>query len=57
MLFEKLHKNPSKDLVNIGKGFYNMLLLKSDEELIKADFSRKEVFQGLRDIEKFIYKF
>ncbi|WP_431732300.1 hypothetical protein [Clostridium amazonitimonense] len=33
-----------------------MLLSKGDEELIKADFSRKEVFQALRDMEKFIYK-
>ncbi|WP_461612056.1 DUF6483 family protein [Clostridium sp. Marseille-QA1073] len=54
VLFEELNKNPSDDLVNIGKDFYNDLLSKSDEELIKGDFSREEVLQGLKDIEKFI---
>lgn len=56
ILFEELRKNPCKDLVDIGKDFYNMLLSKSDEELIKANFSREEVFQGLKDIEKFTDK-
>lgn len=53
ILFEKLHKNPSKGLVNIGKDFYAMLLSKSDDELIKANFSREEIFQGLEDMKKF----
>lgn len=52
ILFEELYKNPSKDLIIIGKYFYDMLLLKSDEELVKANFSREEIFQGLKDIEK-----
>lgn len=40
-------------LIKIGKDFYNMLLLKSDEDLTKANFSREEIFQGLNDMKKF----
>ncbi|WP_291578923.1 DUF6483 family protein [Clostridium sp. UBA6640] len=54
ILFEELHKNPSNDLISIGKDFYNILLSKSDEELIKGKFSREEVLQGLKDMEKII---
>lgn len=54
ILFEELNKNPSTNLVDIGKDFYNILLSKSDEELIKGNFSRGEVLQGLNDMEKFI---
>lgn len=53
ILFEELHRSPSNGLVNIGKDFYNLLLSKSDEELIKASFPREEIFQGLKDIEVF----
>ncbi|WP_406542450.1 DUF6483 family protein [Clostridium ljungdahlii] len=53
LLFEELKKNPSDDLIKIGKDFYNMLLLKSDEDLTKANFSREEIFQGLNDMKKF----
>jgi hypothetical protein len=54
ILFEELSKNPSNDLLDIGKNFYNVLLSKSDEELDKANFSREEIFQGLNDMKKFI---
>lgn len=54
MLFEEMHKNPSNDLVNIGKDFYSMLLSKSDEELVKASFSREEIYQGMKDMEKLV---
>ncbi|OAA90360.1 DUF6483 family protein [Clostridium ljungdahlii] len=53
LLFEELKKNPSNDLIKIGKDFYNILLLKSDEDLTKANFSREEIFQGLNDMKKF----
>lgn len=52
ILFEELNKNPSDDLVNIGKKFYNVLLSKNDEELIRGNFSRQEVLQGLKDMKK-----
>lgn len=53
ILFEELHKNSSNEVINIGKDFYDMLLSKSDEELMKAGFSREEISQGLKDMEKF----
>lgn len=56
LLFEELEKNPSNDLIKIGKDFYNILLLKSDEDLTKANFSREEIFQGLNDMKKFIFE-
>jgi hypothetical protein len=52
ILFEEMRKNPCEDIVNIGVEFYNGLLLKSDEELIKQNFSRKEIYQGLDDLKR-----
>lgn len=52
ILFEELNKNPSNNLINIGKDFYSMLNSKSDEELTKAHFSREEISQGLNDMKK-----
>lgn len=56
ILFEAAQKNPSVDIYNIGKEFYNELLLKSDEELAKGNFSRMEIFQGLDDLQIMIEK-
>jgi hypothetical protein len=50
LLFEELEKNKTKSIKDAGINFYNMLLEKSDEDLIKNNFSREEVFQGLNDI-------
>ncbi|WP_422723883.1 DUF6483 family protein [Hathewaya limosa] len=33
--------------------FYNSLLDKSDEDLEKSNFTRKEVYDGLKDLERF----
>ncbi|AGK96299.1 DUF6483 family protein [Clostridium pasteurianum] len=52
ILFEQMERTPSQDIVNIGKEFYNQLLLKSDEELTKGKFSKKEIFQGLDDLKR-----
>jgi hypothetical protein len=52
ILFDELSKNPSMDLINIGSNFYDMLLLKSDEELSEGNFSKEEIFQGLEDIKR-----
>nr|WP_261851535.1 DUF6483 family protein [Clostridium folliculivorans] len=50
LLFEELEKNKTKSIQDVGIKFYNMLLEKSDEDLIKNNFSREEVYQGLNDI-------
>lgn len=52
ILFEELGKNHSQEIYQVAVNFYNLLLEKSDEELEKGNFSRKEVYQGLEDIKK-----
>lgn len=42
--------------MNIGKEFYSQLFLKSNEELTKGNFSRKEIFQGLDDLQFIHFK-
>lgn len=56
ILFEEIEKNPCEEIADIGKEFYNKLLLKSDEELAKGNFSRTEVLQGLGDLQIIIKK-
>lgn len=45
-------KNNSPEIYEIAFDFYNSLLKKSDEELLKNNFSREEVYQGFRDMKK-----
>lgn len=56
IIFEELNKNPSEEIYDIAKMFYNTLLAKSDQELEKANFSREEVYLGLSDVERIIFK-
>lgn len=52
-LFKELENNYSTELFDLATEFYNQLLSKSDEELHMSNFSREEIYQGLRDIKKF----
>lgn len=52
MLFEVIEKDKSQELYNVAVDFYNLLLEKNDEELERGGFSRKEVYQGLKDIKR-----
>lgn len=52
LIFQELEKNNSPELFEIAADFYNSLLVKSDEELLKSNFSRDEIYQGLEDIKK-----
>jgi hypothetical protein len=54
IIFDELNRNPSTEIYDIAKNFYNILLSKSDEELEKADFSREEIYMGLEDAGKII---
>ena len=56
VLFNEVRKNPSIDVYNIAKEFYNTLLSKSDDELIKNNFSKDEIYQGLQDVKNIIEK-
>ncbi|WML33708.1 DUF6483 family protein [Clostridium sp. OS1-26] len=53
LIFDELKKNNSPEVYEIAIEFYNSLLKKSDEELNKGDFPRKEIYRGLDDIQKF----
>lgn len=52
MLFNEINNNNSHEMYQIAVDFYNLLLEKSDDELCRGNFSRKEVYQGLEDIKK-----
>ena len=54
ILFEEFEKNKSEAIYKIGLDFYQELLDKSNEDLIKNNFSKQEVLQGLVDL-KLIY--
>ena len=53
LIFQELEKNNSTEVYEVAIEFYNSLLKKSDEELNKRNFPRKEIYQGLDDIRKF----
>jgi len=48
-----LEKNNSPEVYEIAIEFYNSLLERSDEQLKQNNFTRKEIYQGLNDIQKF----
>ncbi|MGO5075797.1 DUF6483 family protein [Clostridium sporogenes] len=53
LIFDELEKNNCPEVYRMAIEFYNSLLKKSDEELNKSNFSRKEIYEGLDDIKKF----
>ena len=55
-LFNELAENPSMEVYNLAKEFYNTLLSKSEDELIKNNFSKDEIYQGLQDAKSLIEK-
>lgn len=56
LIFNELQHNNSPEVYELAVDFYNSLLSKSDETLLKNNFPRKEVYQGLEDIKKFNIK-
>lgn len=52
LLFEELEKNPTNENLQVAFRFYDDLQKLSDEQLEKSDFSREEILDGLRCIEK-----
>ena len=51
-LFEEAKKNITPRVFNIGTWFYEILNEKEDEELLKANFTREEIEDGLKDFKK-----
>ncbi|AWZ49924.1 hypothetical protein C3495_13805 (plasmid) [Clostridiaceae bacterium 14S0207] len=53
LIFYELKSNNSPEIYEIALQFYNSLLDKSDEDLEKSNFTRVEVYDGLKDLERF----
>lgn len=54
LLFEMLEQYPEYDFLRVALQFYTDLEKWTDAELAEADFSRQEIFEGLREIQKYI---
>lgn len=54
LIFDELEHNNSPEAPRIAKEFYELLLQKTDEQLIESNFSRDEVYESLEEIKKYI---
>jgi hypothetical protein len=52
LLFTEWDEDGSEEMYDIAFDFYGILLGKTDEELRRGAFSREEINQGLKEIEK-----
>ena len=50
ILFEEIKKNKSEKIYKIVLDFYDLLMDQSDDKLKNGNFSREEIFQGLKDV-------
>ena len=50
ILFEEIKKNKSEKIYKIALDFYYLLMDQSDDKLKNGNFSRGEIFQGLKDV-------
>ena len=53
LLFETIEEDPQEDYLKTALFFYDQLRQMSDEELEEASFTREEIAEGLREIQKF----
>ena len=52
LLFETIEEDPQEDYLKTALYFYERLDNMSDEELAAVDFSREEIADGLREIQR-----
>lgn len=52
ILFDKIYESRELELFETGVDFYIYLNTKTDEFLLKNDFSRQEILDGLEDLQK-----
>ena len=50
IIFEEIKKNKSEKIYKIALDFYDLLMDQSDDKLKNGNFSREEIFQGLKDV-------
>ncbi len=51
ILYEKIENNKSLDILELGLDFYSYLNSKSEEFLETNNFSRQEIFDGIKDLQ------
>lgn len=54
ILFDNLDRLSTAQARSISEWFYNKLSAMSDDDLIKGDFSREEIYQGMEDLDKLL---
>ena len=52
LLFQQLEETPTKEYFAVALQFYQLLQQMTDSALEECNFSRQEIMEGLRDIEK-----
>ncbi|MGN0453543.1 MAG: DUF6483 family protein [Ruminococcus sp.] len=52
LLFSEIEKEQRLDYLELAVDFYNYLNEKDDDFLEEYDFSRQEIFDGMKDIQK-----
>jgi len=52
-LFKTVEQNPSKTMLKLSIEFYTTLSKMTEEELLKGNFSRDEIKEGIDDIKKY----
>lgn len=57
LLYKALYKYKSQEVYELGQWFYNYLLNQHDKVLEYKNFNRREIFNGLEDLQKFKEKY
>ena len=57
LFYNELYKNKTQEFYELGQWFYNYLLNQDDKLLEEKNFPRREIYQGLEDLQEFKYKY
>ena len=57
LFYKELYKNKTQEFYELGQWFYNYLLNQDDKLLEERNFPRREIYQGLEDLQEFKYKY
>lgn len=57
LFYKELYKSRTQELYELGQWLYNYLLNQDDKLLEEKNFPRREVYQGLEDLQGFREKY
>ncbi len=57
LFYKELYKNKTQEFYELGQWFYNYLLNQDDKLLEEKNFPRREIYQGLEDLQEFKDKY